>query len=91
MNAKSGDVLWQERVGGEFFGSPVAAVYPTMDKGARLYAMSRAGELVVLSASSTFEVLGRVDLGEPSFATPAIADGVLYLRTRTYLTAVGGD
>jgi hypothetical protein len=29
-------------------------------------------------------------LGEPSFSTPAIAGGVMYLRTATHLVSVGG-
>ena len=37
-----------------------------------------------------FEVLGRVSLGEPSFATPAVADGVMYLRTSSHLFSWGG-
>ena len=43
-------------------------------------AISKAGELVCVAASREFRVLGRSELGEPSNATPAVADGVLYLR-----------
>ncbi|MEN9486128.1 MAG: hypothetical protein RJB37_4008, partial [Pseudomonadota bacterium] len=31
------------------------------------------------------ELLARIPLGEPSFSTPAISNGVMYLRTRSQL------
>jgi hypothetical protein len=37
-----------------------------------------------------FELLGRVPLGEASFATPAVANGIMYLRTRTQIFALKG-
>ncbi len=77
-----GEVVWRERVGGAFYGSPVWV-------DGRLYAISKRGEVVVLSASDKFEVLARVPLGEPSFATPAVAGGVMYLRTRSHLFSLG--
>lgn len=80
----SGEVLWSERLGGEFFGSPVLA-------GDRAYVLTKGGELVVFAAGREFAALGRVDLGEPSNATPAIADGVLYLRTERHLWAFAAD
>jgi outer membrane protein assembly factor BamB len=83
IEGESGKQVWMERVGGNFFGSPVSA-------DGKLWALSAKGELVVISASEKFEVLGRTDLGEMSHATPAIADGVMYLRTQTHLISVGG-
>ena len=83
LRATTGEEIWRERVPGEYYGSPVYA-------GGRLYAMSREGELVVIAAGESFELLDRVDLGEPSHATPAIADGVMYLRTEAHLVSIGG-
>ena len=45
--------------------------------------------IVVLAASRKFEVLARVELGEKTFATPAVANGVMYLRTQTRLYSLG--
>jgi outer membrane protein assembly factor BamB len=78
-----GKIVWQERVGGAYFGSPV-----WVDN--RLYCISKSGEVVVVAASDKFEILSRVPLGEPSYATPAVADGVMYLRTRSHLFSLGG-
>jgi outer membrane protein assembly factor BamB len=78
MNVSSGEVIWRERVGGQFYGSPVCV-------NNRLYCIAKNGEVVVIAASEKYEPLGRVALGEPSFATPAVAGGVMYLRTAGHL------
>ncbi len=46
--------------------------------------------MFVLAAAEKPQVLARIDLGEPSFATPAIADGIMYLRTQSHLFSIGG-
>jgi len=45
--------------------------------------------MVVLAAAKEFKQLAEFDLGEPSFATPAVANGVMFLRTHSHLMAVG--
>jgi hypothetical protein len=70
-------------VGGSYYGSPVWV-------DGRLYCVARNGEVAVLAAGDKFEVLARVPLGEPSHATPAVAGGVMYLRTRSQLFSLGG-
>jgi len=79
----TGKVIWQERVGGSYYGSPVCV-------GDRLYCIAKNGEVVVLAASDKFQLLARVPLGEPSYTTPAVAGGVMYLRTRSHLFSLGG-
>ena len=83
LDLASGKVFWRERVEGTFYGSPVWV-------DGTLYCMARNGDMVVLSASKTFELLARVSLGEPSCATPAVAGGVMYLRTNSHLFSLGG-
>jgi outer membrane protein assembly factor BamB len=83
VRADSGEQVWMERVGGNYFGSPVCA-------DGKLYAISTRGELVVIAASEKFQVLGRSELGEGSHATPAIAANTLYLRTESHLISLGG-
>ena len=83
LDAPSGTIHWRQRVGGQYFGSPVRVAD-------RIYCISRKGEMVVLAAADKFKPLGRIDLEEPSHATPAIADGVMYLRTESHLMAIGG-
>ncbi len=83
LDAATGRVLWRERVDGEFYASPVCV----QD---RLYGVAKNGDVVVLAASEKFELLARVPLGEPCNATPAVAGGVMYLKTRSHLVSLGG-
>jgi outer membrane protein assembly factor BamB len=83
LEVASGEVIWRERVGGSFYGSPVWV-------GGRLYCIAKNGDVVVLAATDRFELLSRVPLGEPSYATPAVAAGVMYLRTQSQLFSLGG-
>lgn len=82
LDADNGEVHWRERVDGEFYSSPLWIE-------GRLYCISKRGEVVILAADRDFAELGRVDLGEKTFATPAIGEGVLYLRTQSRLLALG--
>ncbi|HEY1174220.1 MAG TPA: PQQ-binding-like beta-propeller repeat protein [Verrucomicrobiae bacterium] len=84
INGKTGEVKWQERAGGNFFGSPILI-------GDKIYAIATNGEVVVVKAAETFEVLGRSTLGELTHTTPAVAGGKLYIRTLKHLISVGGS
>ncbi|WP_397571797.1 PQQ-binding-like beta-propeller repeat protein [Schlesneria sp. T3-172] len=83
IDLKTAKVHWRQRIGGNYNSSPVRA----HDK---LYCLSQDGEVVVLAAEKEFAELGRVSLGEGSRATPAIANGTLFLRTFSHLMSVGG-
>ena len=78
-----GKLRWRQRVGRGFSGSPIRV-------GSNLYGITEDGQVVVLAAEPEFRLLARNELGEPSRATPAVADGRLYLRTETKLMSLGG-
>jgi outer membrane protein assembly factor BamB len=80
--ADTGELVWQERLGSGFFGSPVAA-------NGVIYLLDKEGTLVSFRAGDRCEALGRLPLGEVSYATPAIAHGRLYCRTLRRLVAIG--
>jgi outer membrane protein assembly factor BamB len=83
--AQSGERLYQQRLGSGrtgFSASLVAA-------DGKLYATSEDGEVFVVRAGETFELLRTNTLSEPCLATPAISEGVLLFRTRNHLIAVG--
>jgi outer membrane protein assembly factor BamB len=85
LDAKTGSVLRQARMQGavdKFFSSPIAA-------DGKIYLISETGKLVVLEAGAGWEVLAVNDFAEPAYATPAIADGRLYIRTASTLYAIG--
>jgi len=83
LKADTGETVWREKVNASFYGSPVWV-------GGRLYCVAKNGDVVVLAAGDRFEVLARVPLGEPSFTTPAVAGGIMYIRTRGQLFSLGG-
>ncbi len=67
---------------GDYYSSAVAA-------DGRVYVASQKGTVVVLAAGDAFRVLARNPIGEPVFATPAIVDGRIYLRTDRHLFVFG--
>ena len=83
IDGPTGKVHWRERVGGEYLCSPVRV-------GQAIYCNDKSGQMVVLAASEEYKLLARIDLGEPTNSTPAVADGVMYLRTFSHLMALGG-
>ncbi|MCI0745985.1 MAG: PQQ-binding-like beta-propeller repeat protein, partial [Verrucomicrobia subdivision 3 bacterium] len=83
LDAPTGNIRYQERVGGNFFGSPVCI-------DGRLFCVSTAGELVVAEASDEFNVLHRFALNETCHTTPAVALGRLFIRTEKHLASLGG-
>ncbi len=66
----------------EYYATPVGV------DGHVLVAAS-AGTLFVLKASDELVIERTVEFGEPLFATPAVSDGVVYVRTRAALYAFG--
>ena len=82
LDGVTGREHWKKRVGGPVSASPVCA-------GDRLIGVSEDGDVIVLSASSSFEVLGGGSLGEPSHATPAVGTDAIYFRSFTQLMALG--
>ena len=56
-----------------------------MSGDGKIYAISEEGKLNVITAEPEWKQLATVDLGEDTFATPAIAHGKLYIRTAKHL------
>jgi len=54
-----------------------------------LYYSSEEGDIHVVKAGPQFELLGTNRMGEVTMATPAIVNGVMFVRTRDHLVAIG--
>ena len=81
----TGKEIYETRVpmlGSGFNASPVAA-------DGKIYVSGEDGDLMVLAAGTTFKHIATNQMGEPLMATPALSQGVLYVRTPTSLVAVG--
>jgi outer membrane protein assembly factor BamB len=84
FDARTGERHYQQRLGDGktgFSASPVAAA-------GRVYFTSEDGDVYVVKAGTTFELLATNTLGEVAMATPAISEGVIYFRTRNHLVAI---
>ena len=87
LDPRTGEIHKQGRLTGAlgtYYASPVAS-------GGRLYAASTDGHLVVVKAAAEWDVESVADMGEPLFATPAIAGGRLYVRTPSSLYCFAND
>jgi outer membrane protein assembly factor BamB len=81
LNPENGAVFKQARLTGalgHYWSSPVAA-------DGRIFVVSEDGRVVVLRAAPEWEILAVNNLDEDTFATPAILDGRIYVRTRAAL------
>jgi outer membrane protein assembly factor BamB len=82
VDARSGKRVWQERMGGIYSASPVAA-------NGRIYLLNEGGETVVIRAGRELEIVARNALDERAVASPAISNGQLFIRTDTDLICIG--
>jgi outer membrane protein assembly factor BamB len=71
-----------EKVGNGFSASPVAA-------DGRIYLSNEDGDMFVVEAGRTFRQIGANQMGELVMATPALSNGVMYVRTAKSLVAIG--
>lgn len=84
-DAGDGRQIWSTRLRGMFTASLVAA-------DGKVYATSERGKVYVFAASDSYELLGKNEMGARCLATPAIAGGELFIRTRNHLYCVpAGD
>jgi outer membrane protein assembly factor BamB len=51
----------------------------------KIFAVSEDGDTFVMQAGPQFKVLGRNSLGEMTLASPAVANGSVFIRTATRL------
>jgi outer membrane protein assembly factor BamB len=81
FDTAKGKAVWQqERIGNasRHMASPVYG-------DGKIYVTGENGVIVVLANTPELKVLAKNDMGESCIATPAIADGCLFIRTRTKL------
>jgi outer membrane protein assembly factor BamB len=82
MEAATGKILWQERLGGNYSASPVAAE-------GRIYFTSDEGLTTIVAASPEFQRLAENRLNEKVQASAALSQGQIFLRTERHLFAIG--
>lgn len=82
LNAKNGEEVWKQRATGTFDASPIVA-------DGKLYAVTRKGQTYVIRLGDKPELLSKNDLEDTIQATPAVANGCIYLRSDKHLYCIG--
>ena len=84
-NLRTGEEIYRQRlplVGSGFSASPVAS-------DGKLYLSNEDGEMLVIAAGQKFNHIATNSMGEMLMATPALSDGVMYVRSSASLFAIG--
>jgi outer membrane protein assembly factor BamB len=83
VEAKTGKLVWFNRlVNGAVYASPVLI-------DGKVYAVSDKGDVFVFAADPDYKVLGKSSIGEPVMASPAVANGKLFIRGAEHLFCIG--
>lgn len=85
VEAKTGKLIWKERLGR---GSAQVTASPVLIDG-KIYSVAMDGRVSVFDASPKFNLVAENDLKETVQASPAVADGKLYIRGTTHLFCIG--
>jgi outer membrane protein assembly factor BamB len=83
-DARTGERLYQTRLGGGtsgFSASPVAG-------DGKIFFASEDGDVYVVKAGRAYELLATNPMGDICMASPALANGIIYFRTRSQVVAV---
>ncbi|MEX2262017.1 MAG: PQQ-binding-like beta-propeller repeat protein [Bryobacteraceae bacterium] len=78
LDAKTGNIHWQERLGGSHSASPTFA-------DGRIYFLSEEGDSTVIAPGRKFEKLAVNRLGEATLASMAISGGAIFIRGERHL------
>ncbi len=81
VDAQTGQEVWTHELGGEVWGSALAA-------DGKVYVGTRRGDFWAFALAREKQVLHRLELGAPISATPVAANGTLYVGTMTHLYAL---
>ena len=77
-----GTPVWEKDVEGSFRASPSLV-------GNRVYLLSEKGVMIVIEGALEYKELTRCELGEACYASPAFADGRIYIRGIENLYCIG--
>jgi outer membrane protein assembly factor BamB len=86
LNARTGETVWQERLGRPRREGVSASPIIVDDK---LFVTNDEGQTFVLKTGPDFELLHVNDIGTRTLASPALVDGIWYIRTADELFAIG--
>jgi outer membrane protein assembly factor BamB len=82
LDVKTGAIHWQQRVNGNYSASPLYA-------DGRIYFQSEEGVTTVIAPGKEFRRLATNQLEGATFASIAVSQGALFIRSDTHLYRIG--
>ena len=82
-DAKTGEKLWSQELGGSFYASPVFA-------DGKVYVTDMTGKTYIVKATRDYQLIGTPEIGEKAVCSPIFQDGKVYLRGMNNLYCIGG-
>jgi outer membrane protein assembly factor BamB len=80
--AATGKEVWRQRLADGFTASPILV-------DGKVYAAAEDGTVYVFAAAPEFKLLAKSPVGEPVYASPAVADNHLFIRGKNHLFCIG--
>ena len=84
LDAQTGTSLWRQRLGPHYSASLVTA-------NGLVYFLSDKGVMTLVKPGPELAVVARNELGEETYASPAISEGRIFLRGAAHLYCIGED
>ena len=81
LDLTTGKLLWEHDLLAAVWGSPYVV-------DGKVLIGDEDGDIAVLQAGKTHELLSEVNMGNSVYSTPVVANGVLYIMTRSRLYAI---
>ncbi len=83
LDVKTGKMLWEHDTLAAVWGSPYVV-------DGKVMLGDEDGDLTIMKTGRVKEVLSEVNFGNTIYSTPVVANGVLYIMTRSHLYAIAG-
>jgi outer membrane protein assembly factor BamB len=81
IEAKTGNEIWKERIGGNFSASPILA-------DGNIYLFDEDGQGTVIEAARKFKLVARNELDAGCMGSPAVSGDLLIVRTKKALYGI---
>jgi outer membrane protein assembly factor BamB len=82
LDARTGKIHWQQRLGGNYSASPIFA-------GGRIYFLNEEGVTTILSPGKKFSRIRRNSIDGSTLASMAVSGGSIFIRSNTHLYRIG--
>ena len=83
--AQTGEQVFREGLAG---GRSAYSASPVASDG-RIYFTSEDGDIHVIKAGTKYELLATNSMGEPCLATPALSNGMIFIRSSRHIFGIG--